>query len=99
MSNIDDGAGAGGRATGVGGAGEEAGEDSVLLPVERGLYREALQAAAYFGVPVEEWVGQAVREKLAAEPIRPPLDSAPGPVRTPYVEAGVTTRDSRSSAG
>jgi hypothetical protein len=95
MSDTENGAAANAPGIAAGGPSDE----RVLVPVERGLYEEALQAAAYYRVPVEEWVARAVREKLAAEPIRPPQDSAPGPVRTPYVEAGVTTRDSRSSAG
>ena len=70
-----------------------------MVPMEKALYAEVLQTAAHFGVPVEEWIERAVREKLVAEPIRPPLDSQEGPARTPYAEAGVTTRDTRSSAG
>lgn len=66
--------------------------------MDKDLYAEVLQTAAYFGVPVDEWIERAVREKLAVEPIRPPFDSDEGPVRTPYAEAGVTTRDTRSSA-
>ncbi|HET7771694.1 MAG TPA: hypothetical protein VFN74_23175 [Chloroflexota bacterium] len=73
--------------------------DRVLVSIERDLYAEALQAAAHFGIPVEEWFARAARDKLAAEPIRPPVDSGVGPVRTPYVESGITTRDTRSSAG
>ena len=73
--------------------------DRVLVPIERELYAEALQAAAHYELPVEEWFARAARDKLAAEPIRPPTDSDDAPTRTPYVEAGTTTRDSRSSAG
>ena len=80
----------------------------MLVPIERALYAEALQAAAHFGLSVEEWFARAAQEKLAAEPIRPPADSTDGanaaagadsPTRTPYVESGITTRDLRSSAG
>jgi hypothetical protein len=71
----------------------------VLVPIERALYAEAVRAAAHYGLPVEEWFARAAREKLAAAPIRPPADSGDGPIRTPYVESGITTRDSRSSAG
>jgi hypothetical protein len=74
-------------------------DEQVQVPMDKALYAEALQTAAFFGVPVQEWIERAVREKLAAEPIRTPLDSEEGPVRTPYAEAGVTTRDPRSSAG
>ena len=74
-------------------------EDRVLVPIERTLYAEALQAAAHYGLPVEQWFARAARDKLAAETIRPPADSGDGPIRTPYVESGITTRDSRSSAG
>ena len=74
-------------------------QDRVLVAIERDLYAEALQAAAHFGLSVEEWFARAAQDKLAAEPIRPPVDSGDGPVRTPYVESGVTTRDTRSSAG
>ena len=73
--------------------------DRVLVPIERDLYAEALQVAAHFGLSVEEWFMRAARDKLAAEPIRPPVDSGDGPVRTPYVESGITTRNTRSSAG
>ena len=75
------------------------GRERVLVPIERELYAEALQAAAHFGLPVEEWFARAAQDKLAAEPIRPSVNSGDGPVRTPYVESGVTTRDTRSSAG
>jgi hypothetical protein len=71
--------------------------ERVMVPVESGVYAKALQAAAHFGIPVEEWFDRAARDKLAAEPIRPPEEETP--VRTPYVEAGQTTRDTRSSAG
>ena len=73
--------------------------DRVMVPIERELYAEALQAAAHYELPVEEWFARAAQEKLAAEPIRPPADSGEGPIRTPYVESGITTRDTRSSAG
>ena len=79
-----------------------ASEERVLVPIERALYAEALQASAHFGLSVEEWFARAAQEKLAAEPIRPPADSTDGaesPIRTPYVESGITTRDLRSSAG
>jgi hypothetical protein len=69
------------------------------VTVDAELYEEVRAAAEHFQVPLETWVERALREKLAAEPIRPPADSGPGPVRTPYVEAGITTRDQRSSAG
>ncbi len=72
-------------------------EDRVMVPVDPATYREALQAAAHFGIAVEEWFDRAARDKLAAEPIRPPEEETP--VRTPYVESGRTTRDPRSSAG
>jgi len=73
--------------------------ERVLVPVDRGLYEQALQAAAYFGLSVEEWLDRSISDKLAAEPIRLPTEGEPGPVRTPFVESGITTRDSRSSAG
>ena len=76
-----------------------ASEERVLVPIERALFAEALQAAAHYGLSVEEWFARATQEKLAAEPIRPPADSTEGPTRTPYVESGITTRDLRSSAG
>ena len=73
--------------------------EKVLVPVDPTLYAQALQAAAYFGLTVEEWLERSIRDKLAAEPIRPPTEGEPGPIRTPFIESGVTTRDSRSSAG
>ena len=71
----------------------------VSVDVDAGLYREVCAAADYIQIAASEWIERALREKLAAEPLRPPADSAPGPIRTPYVESGITTRDSRSSAG
>ena len=47
----------------------------MLVPIERALFAEALQAAAHYGLSVEEWFARAAQEKLAAEPIRPPADS------------------------
>ena len=79
--------------------GESCADDRVLVPIDRQLYAEALQAAAYYGLPPEEWFDRAAREKLAAEPIRSPADGGDVPRRTPYLESGVTTRDTRSSAG
>ncbi|CAA9262388.1 MAG: hypothetical protein AVDCRST_MAG77-2743 [uncultured Chloroflexi bacterium] len=72
---------------------------SAAIHVDTELLGEVKAAAEHFQVPLETWIERALREKLAAEPIRPPADSGPGPVRTPYVEAGITTRDPRSSAG
>ena len=78
---------------------DEGRKTRLTFEVDAALSEEVKAAAEHFQLPLEEWLERAVREKLAAEPIRPPHDSHPGPVRTPYVEAGTTTRDPRSSAG
>ena len=71
----------------------------VNVSIDPTLYRDIQAAAEHFQLPLDEWIDRALREKLAADPIRPPADSLPGPTRTPYVESGITTRDPRSSAG
>ena len=76
-----------------------AGSMSVTIALDAALLEQARAAADGEGLSLEAWIAHAVCEKLAAAATLPRQPEGEPPVRTPYVEAAITTRSTHSSAG